>query len=456
MSGLSAGAAKVSITPGPDMFPVPISTKTDFGVAPIITTGPYDDMDCRALALRYDEEELLLLVYELGGHPPIADLEEQLAEATGFPADRIVVAATHNHTAGGAGGGVKKLSPELASWTEENTLLLQNAGIRAAKEAVSSLRPARYGYGETQSYVNVNRDLQTLGGFWVEGRNLAGYSDKTLQAVKFVDEDGNLIAALLDYGCHNTCCYMMRDADHEGKTSGNMSGVACRFVEEHYGNGAVCLWVSGAAGDQNPLLSHGLQYEYPDGYTSAVSYPDGIGFMMMEYLGRTHGADAVRCLDGIDCETDRMPMLTSGCTVGLVAQKRADGEDGSGQPVRQGGLGLRPEGEAAGVVAPPVLPQMEEDPSHTNPMDMKLFVLGDIAVIFTNGEMYAKLGTRMKERSPYKKTLLVTHALPGRTGYILDEESKDHTVFQAFGPNKPGASDGIILEGVSELFRKAL
>ena len=143
-----------------------------------------------------------------------------------------------------------------------------------------------------------------------------------------------------------------------------------------------------------------------------------------------------------------MPIQYSTVKIALPAQKRADGTKGT---VRQGGIGPRQEGDE---LVYPKLPVMEDDPENPVSMEMWLFVVGNIALIFTDGEMYAEIGTDMKNASPYRNTMIVTHIGAGRTGYILDKTSTHHKVFQAFGKVKPGASDDIIVDGVKELFRK--
>lgn len=450
MEQLKVGAGKACINPTPDMYPIPNSF-TDWGQEPLLQTAAYDDMFCRALLIDSGTDKTLLVVYETTGYPGAPGLMEKVSDATGIPAERIFFAGTHNHSAAkDTHTATKNNSPAEIAFHEKYWVVEEKATMEAVGQAMASLRPARCGYGESLSYCNINRDTQTPFGFWVEGKNPTGYSDKTLRTLKFVDEEGKLIAVLLNYGMHNTCVHMMRDADGKAKTSGNVSGIACRFVEEHYGNGAVALWTSGAAGNQNPLTSHNLQYEYPDGYSTSVPFPDGVGYMMMEYIGRRHGADCCKGIDAIAHYTDKMPIRTASKTVMLPGQKRAV------QPkrhamFRMGGNGLRQAGDM------PVLPDLPEmadaDPV---PLDMRLLLLGDVALICAGGELYAEIGRDMLAAVPYRKAMVITHTSPRNAGYILDKSSKDKKVFQAFSGTKPGASDERIVENTLALFEEIL
>lgn len=455
MANLRVGAAKVCINPTPDMYPFPVR-KCDWGVDAFSPAEVYDDMNCRAIAIDNGNKTILLLTYELGSVPDCPDLAQQISDLTGVCADDIMIIATHNHTCARPVKFMGKYMPgvtqEQMDFERKNTQIQVDSGLEACKKAMETLRPARYGYGEVMSYVNTNRDTETPFGYWVEARNLAGYSDKTLAIVKFVDMDGKLIAALLNHGTHATCAYLMKDADGKAKTSGNFNGIACKFVEEHYGNGAVAMWTSGAAGNQNPLLSHGMQYEYPDGYSTNVNYPDGVGFMQMELMGRTHGADAVKGLDSITKYSENLPISHLKKCVMLPTQKEKGNDSGKPPIYRAGYQGIRTGSEAPEL---PKLPVMEDDPEHPAQLKMQLLMLGDIAVLMANAELYAQIGRDMKAASPYRKTFVVTHS-DVSIGYVLDKSSADEKVFQAFSPVKPGGADELILGCEEALFDELL
>ena len=449
MRKLMVGAAKACINPTPDMYPIP-SSFADWGVAPLLQSEIYDDMYCRTIVIDNGSEKLLMLSYELANYPAAPGLVEKLTEITGIPAENIFISATHNHSAPKDNHSESKNnSPAEIAFHEKYWEIELSATMEAVSKAIAGMRPARYGYGEGSSYVNVNRDVRSPFGFWLEGKNLEGYSDKTVRTLKFVDEEEKVIAVILNYGMHNTCIHMMKDFDGKSKTSGNVSGIACRFVEETYGNGAIALWTSGAAGNQNPLLSHNLQYEYPDGYSTCVHFPDGVGYMLMEYMGRWHGVDCVKSINAISTYSDNMPIRTVRKDVLLPGQKRAVRPTKFAM-FRMGGNGLRQPGEI------PVLPETPEMvPADPVNLEMRLAVLGDVAMICAGAELYAEIGRDMLEAVPYKKAFLVTHTALHQAGYILDKTSKDKKVFQAFMDVRPGSADGLIVNNALELFELA-
>ena len=49
-----------------------------------------------------------------------------------------------------------------------------------------------------------------------------------------------------------------------------------------------------------------------------------------------------------------------------------------------------------------------------------LMMLGDTAVIVSNGEIFNQIGRRLKDRTPFRNTMMVTHA-GAWLGYIRDD-----------------------------------
>ena len=285
-----AGAARVCIDPPAEAYPFP----TNF----CLCEEKYDSCYVRAAAVGNGDRTILFVVYELSDIPGLPDLEAELAKAAGIPKEDVILAVTHNHS-----------SPndrcKVGNFPEKFELFRKielEAGIEAARRAVAAMRPARCGFGKIESFINVNRDLKTAFGFWVEGPNYAGYSDHNLYVLKFEDLEGNLITTLMNFGAHAVCAFAQPDADGKIKTSGNFPGIACRFVEEYYGGDAVAIWTSGAAGNQDPILFDYTWQEFPDGYVTKIMEPDGSGYRHMEALGRKQGADAVACLNAIRAE----------------------------------------------------------------------------------------------------------------------------------------------------------
>ena len=91
---LKVGAGIACINPTPDMYPLPLPKRQDWGIKPTETTGPYDDMNCRVIMIENERTKLLFIAYELSAVPKIPDLTQALSSVSGVPEDNIITLAT--------------------------------------------------------------------------------------------------------------------------------------------------------------------------------------------------------------------------------------------------------------------------------------------------------------------------------------------------------------------------
>jgi hypothetical protein len=264
--------------------------------------------------------------------------------------------------------------------------------------------------------------------------------------------DGKLIASMLNFGAHAVCAFVQKDVDGKVKSSSNFPGIACRFVEDYFGNDSVAIWTSGCAGNQDPILWDYQWLEYPDGYVTKIALPDGSGYTHMDILGAKQGADAVTCIESIDASAEEMSIRYLKSTVSVPARKRDPNFKMPPFGLRMGGEGPRTDWSAPKM---PELPTMLIDPDKTIDYTLNFLKLGDIGVILTSGELYAEIGRDMMDAAPMEKTFVITH-IPGQGGYTLDKSSKDHKTFQSFGGVEPGSADEPLTNKTRELVEEAL
>lgn len=183
------------------------------------------------------------------------ELHRRLCEKYGLSKENMLITATHNHSSPFIAGPFDK--PRDKKEADYIEYVISQA-VSAAGLAMRAIRPAKYGFAEDKSFININRDKLFDDGYWMQADNHQGCSDKTLAALKFVDYDGNLIGAVLNYAMHSMICFGSKDTDGSYKITCDTPGIACNFVENYFGNDAVVLWQSGAAGNQNPLKPYAM------------------------------------------------------------------------------------------------------------------------------------------------------------------------------------------------------
>ena len=494
MYEIRVGCGKRTINVPEELYPFPIYANYSFD-----EMGDSGDLHARALVIDNGQTYFLFVGTDVSDAPGKA-LREAIEEKYGIPEDHMYVTAAHNHSAphgGGRKGAGKSLDPTRFEKEAAYRAIYEQGILDAVGDAMESRRPARYGFGEGKSYINVNRDLPLEDGYWTQGMNPAGPSDKTLAALKFTDFDGRLIGAVVNYACHGTTAFCVKDTNGRIRVTPGFAGIACSYAEERFrvGNaradvpeeesGAapagdareengtegyhcadgqsapdpVIVWTNGASGDQNPLFcSEGFPRTFdPDGYTESVPTPPGTQYMIQRSHGGTHGVDIIRTLNSITADSGQMPITCTETQVELEAQKAPEGADMfvnklfCDNTVRQ----FRPDLCPDGKVPEKKLVRME--PDGTVSMTMRLALLGDVGWVGVYGEPYSTIGMKCKAASPLAHTVMVLHVDDEiGVGYILDDASADHTVFQSFSTVHPGHVDDAIVGGTVRLCEQAL
>ena len=175
-----AGAARADITPAVGTLLYGYNPHQE-------STSIHDPLDVTALAVRQGDDTAILMSVTVGDFQTelCREIRGEMSKASGVPANRIVVAATHTHSAPNVAGmegwgGVDR--PYVDS-------ILLPAMVKAAKEAVENLQPAEYAVGTTESKVGINRREQFENGGIGLGQNPWGCYDPTMTCIAIRNAD---------------------------------------------------------------------------------------------------------------------------------------------------------------------------------------------------------------------------------------------------------------------------
>lgn len=408
-SRLYCGAARAEITPDASWYPLYAGFFTG-EVRDNFLVGALDAQYARAIAVKNDDTTVLLVSLDLGSVPCGQRLIRRISEATSVAEENIFIVATHTHNV-----------PAMGNWRplkeDENFLKFQEARpdvakhhlmyeeriwentVRAAEEAVASMRPAKMGIGYTNSYVNVNRD-QLYNGVWGMGYNGEGHSDKTLALIRFADENDKTIAVFANYAVHAIVLFLNHCIDGKGGSTGDLPGVVCNAYETQ-NPGTVCIWSPAANGNQNPIVM--VYYGYPDFETGNVfeSVAEG-GYEFLTMLAGRHYADLLRAQESISDYTDCADLRAERKFVLVPA--RAD--------------------------IPPRYPDPDAAPDQQK-ICLSGVQMGNIILYGIGGELYSDVGAHLKEISPYRHTLICSQCT-GTAGYMMgDKDLLAPTLFAA-------------------------
>lgn len=428
MANLLVGAGKTCITPPPDMFPFPVWLGYNI-------TGVHSDLFCRSLVIDNGEKRLLIISYDLVGVSDEAETVSVLSKETGIPPEYIFLTATHTHAC------------PFVSDKSQYIQFVRKRCLIATKQALDNMRPARFGYGTGNSYVNVNRDYEHEAGYVLQAPNFEGFSDKTLAILKFEDLDGNLICAMLNYALTPAATFLAQDVDGRQKICSDIPGTATDYIERRFGKGAVAIWTCGAAGNQGSHISCIRSFDV-NGYATMGNLPPGTAYSFALLHGQLHAMDAIKVLSKVACSDGPFPIVSGELTVHLPAQKPPEGADmqynrllvDNMLPV--GSDGNYPERK---------LIEMEDDPDNPVQLRLRLLLLGNVALFGIGGMAYNEIGVLCKDKSPFRNTVVVTNICKS-AGYIINDSNAHKRPFTYFGRIKPGHLDEIIVNGMLRLF----
>lgn len=398
------GAAKVSITPDESFFPVDIMNE--------ILIGVYSEIFVRVILVSSKGNIIAIVAFDLGSTPRRKTLRTIIANELGIQEENVFLTATHNHSAPFIPDEVDTGFMPFPKSAKMDVFadLCQEACMKAVKEASANMKPARYGFGTGNSYINVNRDFCYEDGY-DEGTNPAGPTDRTVALVRFEDHHGNPIAFWINYAVHAVGECMAGRESNNARLSGDLPGITSAYIEQRFGNSVVALWTSGAAGDQNPVTRN----FYPVYALDGTHIWDQVGEEIRGYIrsiGVRHAIDTLKVNERIIAHNDAASISVGMKSILLPGQK----------PVLP---------EFASVATPGATINRKWDMVDSEPVEVRLQMLrlGDELFYFTSGEVVTSIGQMIKAVSPLPNTVVVTLS-DGHSGYMPDDFGYENKTFE--------------------------
>ena len=249
MPQLHAGVARCDITP-----PIGIAHGNWSAQFHERSEGIDLPLLCTALSIAAGIEEVIIAEWDLL-YPPsgawLAEARGRISALTGVPSDHIRLSASHTHAGPSLDqpwfeAGAEMIGPYVASLTD------RLAGVCMA--AHRTMRPAFAGSGKGSCAVNANRRRPHQPGRPMLGPDPEGFSDHEVGVIRIDAADGQPIAVLVNYAAHPTIL-----AWDNRLISPDYPGTLRRTVESV--TGATCLFLQGAAGDQDTLRDYSCKVE---------------------------------------------------------------------------------------------------------------------------------------------------------------------------------------------------
>lgn len=403
---LKVGVAKVDITP------VNLAGLTNLYQHQF--TGVHDPIYARALWIDNGKNKAAIVSVDLVEVGDTTSLRQDIQKKLGIPYENIMIAPSHDHHSPRMGSVTPgALAHGSSPAVDRYTAFASDKIVNALAQAKFNEQPAQMGVGTGEADVNVNRDEYTPKG-WKLGYNPDGPSDKAVRVIKFSDLHDHPLAILLNYAVHSTVL-----DPNSTKLSGELAGVAARYVEDAYDQKPVALWTLGAVGDQAPKISASVDDQALPNIKTKLP-----GYDAMVAQGTIVGAEAVRVANNIhsmDRHVNvqaRESMFT--CTIKQGVDQMSD---------------------------------MKQDNVKSMNIHLDVLRFNDIALAGVGGEVVTNIWRHLQRETPLKNTILVSMA-NDRIGYIADDPAFETSKFEVKGtPVAGGCAENGIVTGLTQMIQ---
>lgn len=381
-------------------------------------------------------------------------LRTKVAEAIpGFPVERIIVNATHTHTAPVMIEGAYEIPAAGVMQPAEYVDFFADrvaAGIRAAWDG---LRPCTLGWGMGHAVVAQNRRSVYADGTAVmygatakEGfRMIEGYEDHGLDALFVWDADGQLFATAINVACP------AQEVESGVKIDADFWHPVRESLRAEHGPGLHVLGWIGAAGDQSPHLMFRKEAEERMRRLRGLSRLEEIARRIVAgWKDALAGAERERVAGAtLKHRVDRVVLPrreVSEREYELARQKVSELSGAPGNATRlrwHGKVVKRYEDQQAGTVEPFTT-------------EVHVVRIGDVVIATNQFELYTDFGVALKARSPALQTFVVQ--LAGRGTYLPSSRAVGGGGYSAIAESNevgPEAGQTLVdhtLARVAELF----
>jgi hypothetical protein len=413
-----AGFAEVDITP-------PLGTPKQGSNSKTVASSVLDPLYARAAVFELGAERFAILQLDtaliLAGET--ASIREKIARDHGFPGDRVMVAATHNH-AGPAliNEGLPRDEKYIATLVEKCADALGRA-LQARTEAEVGWGAAfEFGVAFNRRILMRDGTVRTHGSFKdPDALAFEGPIDPEVAVIAVRAKGGRVLGALVNFACHPTAHW------NDGVISAGFPGVAARLLKEK--GVPVPMFLQGAAGNMHS------------------QDPRGFPEKNMEEIGKTLADDASKALSAVKWTVPSRLSATSK-TLKLPFRTLTDAD------LKGTGKGMQRFGEK-GYYDRKIPELLEYMKKGTDDGEVQVFRIDDLAFASQPSESFVEHGLRLKEAAWPVRAWAVCYA-NGMLGYLPHEEAFKRGGYECtFGPPSLMAPDtgARLVDAAIELLR---
>ncbi len=435
---LSAGAAAVRITPDQ---PMPMagyySTR--------LSTNTHDELHAKAIVIEQDNKRVALVVCDLISLPRtvVVQAREIISRITEVPGVNVMISATHSHTGPVLDTGSSRKGAEAKDMmaVREYTAQLPAKIAEAVRLAEAALQPARISIAhEQEEHLSHNRRFQLRDGSvgWNSGKlntnivRAAGPIDPEVAVLYFDSLREVPIATYVNFAMHpDTVGGLEFSADYAFTLS--------RLLGEYKGTNMVTVFANGTCGNINHV---DVQWANPQkGHAEAAR----LGTVLAGNVFKAY--TRLRTL-----RPETLHVRSEMVTLPLPELKPGDVEAARAIAARVGTTNTPKFLEQVNAFKVLDVAAREGQPQD---VEVQVIALGDdMAWVSLPGEIFVELGLEIKEKSPFRHTLIAELA-NGAIGYIPNKKAYDQGNYEPVSARCAKGSGEMLVDSALKLLRAA-
>ncbi len=433
MGEISAGVAKVNITPPPVGMPLAGYSARKNGVGP--SQGVHDELYAKALVLSDEEQKIAIVATDLIG----VDLEltntvrEFTEKETGIPKENVLIAASHTHS-GPMVSAFNKINfpiPEIYEREVENyRYALKRKIVGAIYIANKNLRSAKIGVGKGKIFtIGANR------------RDPNGPMDPEVGVLRVDDKAGNLIGALVNYTCHPTVM-----GANNLLISADFPGYAMSLVEK--AKGAIALFTNGAEGNISTRFTRrGQTFKEVERFGTILGAEV---LKVLEQITTSGQAEIKAAVEKVHLPFRKLPALEEAKRIVEESKQRLEKLRKEGAP--------RPYVRVAETTlqgAEATLRMVKTLKGEGIVSEMQVIRIDDTALVGVPVELFVEIGLEFKKKSGLKNAYIVGLA-NDYVGYVVTRKAYEEGMYESLYTRLSPAGEEIILDTALRLIEKTV
>lgn len=359
-------------------------------------------LSASAVALECGDDSLILISMDLlrFASNDAAFMRQKITAATGVPGENIMIVATHTHTSIALNVKYNLCEPD-----EEIFNHATDMAVEAATAAWNTREGAKIGSGTTtlEGYSFCREAYMTSGKVQTWPTNaskidrLISIPDQSVNVIRMDDLNGEVKGLVVNYANHP-------DTTPDGGYNSDWPGYMRKVLKEEYGEELVIVFLNGANGDVN-------HYDYlnsTDGDREYKSIGTALANKVIE-LCNTMTPDEEFPVLKASSEIYEAPMRT-------ITQEQLEWAQEKLNLIENGGSVSNLDKKFAVEYTTTDYSRYGD----TYEIEIQTLVLGDFALVGLPCQPYSEIGHKIREKSPYENTMIVSLA-NGEYGYVTPD-----------------------------------